>query len=212
MLDTQEFGDYLQSVGLRDFVGVPCSYLAPLINYAIKSKRFIMSNNEGDAVAIASGISLCRLIHNNSSLGSHLKDCASLEAVITHKVTPAPKFTQNLQSNTALVRSTRKALSGWGIFKGEGATSQFKPFLLKEKNKKSKNQNISNKDTSLTAQYDKVIESKTNPSNLDSKKGAWFIYLKIQKGSKDNLGRPKVTPQEVAQRLSEYMRGNSDEF
>ena len=61
MLDTQEFGDYLQSVGLRDFVGVPCSYLAPLINYAINSECFIMSNNEGDAVAIASGISLCRL-------------------------------------------------------------------------------------------------------------------------------------------------------
>ena len=109
MLDTQEFGDYLQSVGLRDFVGVPCSYLAPLINYAINSERFIMSNNEGDAVAIASGISLCRLIHSNSSLGNHLQDCASLEAVITHKVTPAPKFTQNLQSttvNTRIVDST----------------------------------------------------------------------------------------------------------
>ncbi|WP_231900331.1 thiamine pyrophosphate-dependent enzyme [Helicobacter cinaedi] len=115
MLDTQEFGDYLQSVGLRDFVGVPCSYLAPLINYAINSKRFIMSNNEGDAVAIASGISLCRLIHNNSSLGSHLQDCASLEAVITHKVTPAPKFTQNLQSNTALVRSTSPYLQNTRI-------------------------------------------------------------------------------------------------
>ncbi len=109
MLDTQEFGDYLQSVGLRDFVGVPCSYLAPLINYAINSECFIMSNNEGDAVAIASGISLCRLIHSNSSLGNHLQDCASLEAVITHKVTPAPKFTQNLQSttvNTRIVDST----------------------------------------------------------------------------------------------------------
>ena len=104
MLDTQEFGDYLQSVGLRDFVGVPCSYLAPLINYAINSERFIMSNNEGDAVAIASGISLCRLIHSNSSLGNHLQDCASLEAVITHKVTPAPKFTQNLQSTTTNTR------------------------------------------------------------------------------------------------------------
>ncbi|WP_365896412.1 thiamine pyrophosphate-dependent enzyme, partial [uncultured Helicobacter sp.] len=58
----------------------------------------------------------------------------------------------------------------------------------------------------------KSLKSKTNPSNLDSKKGAWFIYLKIQKGSKENLGRPKVTPQEVAQRLSEYMRECSDEF
>ena len=104
MLDTQEFGDYLQSVGLRDFVGVPCSYLAPLINYAINSERFIMSNNEGDAVAIASGISLCRLIHSNSSLSNHSQDCVSLEAVITTKVTSAPKFTQNLQSTTTNTR------------------------------------------------------------------------------------------------------------
>ncbi|MDY5822015.1 MAG: hypothetical protein SPJ83_04360 [Helicobacter sp.] len=58
----------------------------------------------------------------------------------------------------------------------------------------------------------KNLESKTNPSNLDSKKGAWFIYLKIQKGSKENLGRPKITPQEVAQRLSRYMRECGDEF
>lgn len=67
MLDTQKFGDYLQSVGLRDFVGVPCSYLAPLINYAINSKRFIMSNNEGDSVAIASGISLCRGLDSSNT-------------------------------------------------------------------------------------------------------------------------------------------------
>ena len=111
-----------------------------------------------------------------------------------------------------------------GFFGAKGDRRGINPFLRKEKtessnqnplsceNKKSKNQNISNKDTLPTAQYDKVIESKTNPSNLDFKKGAWFIYLKIQKGSKENLGRPKVTPQEVAQRLSEYMRGNSDEF
>ncbi|WP_104743954.1 thiamine pyrophosphate-dependent enzyme [Helicobacter cinaedi] len=111
-----------------------------------------------------------------------------------------------------------------GFFGAKGDGRGINPFLRKEKtessnqnplsceNKKSKNQNISNKDTSPTAQYDKVIESKTNPSNLDSKKGAWFIYLKIQKGSKENLGRPKVTPQEVAQRLSEYMWECSDEF
>ena len=75
MLDTQEFGDYLRSVGLRDFVGVPCSYLAPLINYAINSGRFIMSNNEGDAVAIASGISLCRL-NGHSACGDFLGNTA----------------------------------------------------------------------------------------------------------------------------------------
>lgn len=58
MLDTQEFGKFLRSMGLKNFVGVPCSYLAPLINDAINEHCFIMANNEGDAVAIASGISI----------------------------------------------------------------------------------------------------------------------------------------------------------
>lgn len=66
MLDTQKFGDFLQNLGLRDFVGVPCSYLSPLINYAINEQRFIMSNNEGDAVAIASGISLSGQVGGSS--------------------------------------------------------------------------------------------------------------------------------------------------
>lgn len=85
MLNTQEFGDYLQSVGLKDFVGVPCSYLAPLINYAINIKSFIMSNNEGDAIAIASGISLCRhqrYLSYNSSLNNHLQSTATNLAAI----------------------------------------------------------------------------------------------------------------------------------
>lgn len=87
MLDTQEFGDFLQSLGLRDFVGVPCSYLSPLINYAINQQSFIMSNNEGDAVAIASGISLAGqaggssygvVLMQNSGLSNALSPLTSL--------------------------------------------------------------------------------------------------------------------------------------
>ena len=74
-----------------------------------------------------------------------------------------------------------------------------------ESQAKSTNQVSNDIDSSNT-------KSQAYSNNTESKKGAWFIYLKIQKGSKENLGRPKVTPQEVAQRLSEYMRGNSDEF
>ena len=65
MLDTYAFGELLGESGFRDFSGVPCSYLAPLINYAINEGRFVMANNEGEAVAIASGVSLA----GNSSLG-----------------------------------------------------------------------------------------------------------------------------------------------
>lgn len=36
-----------------------------------------------------------------------------------------------------------------------------------------------------------------------------FIYLKIAKGSKKNLGRPKVKPWEVRERLRAYLRGES---
>lgn len=64
MLDTYAFGELLEKNGFRDFSGVPCSYLAPLINYAINQGRFVMANNEGEAVAIASGVSLA----GNSSL------------------------------------------------------------------------------------------------------------------------------------------------
>ena len=172
------------------------------------------------------------LTYSNSSLGSHLQNTRIVDSNIAKsnadstiaKVAKHDFATIKINGGDSQSETpTLKASSGWGIFKGEGATlravaklqthtCKFKPLPLKEKNKKSKNQNISNKDTSPTAQYDKVIESKTNPSNLDSKKGAWFIYLKIQKGSKENLGRPKVTPQEVAQRLSEYMQECSDEF
>ncbi len=37
-------------------------------------------------------------------------------------------------------------------------------------------------------------------------KGLTFIYLKISKGSKENLGRPKVTPSEVKTRLQRFIK------
>ena len=45
MLDVYAFGEILEECGFRDFSGVPCSYLSPLINYAINKRRFIMANN-----------------------------------------------------------------------------------------------------------------------------------------------------------------------
>ncbi|MFJ7979986.1 phosphonopyruvate decarboxylase [Lysinibacillus xylanilyticus] len=37
-------------------------------------------------------------------------------------------------------------------------------------------------------------------------KGLTFIYLKISKGSKQNLGRPKVTPSEIKTRLQKFIK------
>lgn len=67
---TEEFGAELKKLGFSDFVGVPCSYLAPLINWAINENAFIMANNEGEAVAIASGISLASALPLSDKSGS----------------------------------------------------------------------------------------------------------------------------------------------
>lgn len=89
-MDTKLFGSFLQENGFEDFVGVPCSYLAPLINYAINSNRFIMANNEGDALAIASGMSLTLkgkygvVLMQNSGLSNALSPLTSLN--ITFKI------------------------------------------------------------------------------------------------------------------------------
>lgn len=55
MLDTKVFGGELKRFGFNFFTGVPCSFLKPLINYAINSDEYIAAVNEGDAVTIAGG-------------------------------------------------------------------------------------------------------------------------------------------------------------
>lgn len=49
------FGEKLEQYGFDFFSGVPCSFLKPMINYAINKEQFYMAANEGDAVAIAAG-------------------------------------------------------------------------------------------------------------------------------------------------------------
>lgn len=86
-MNTQEFGKLLADFGFEDFVGVPCSFLSPLINYAINNDKFIMANNEGDAVAIASGISLSSnkkygvVLMQNSGLSNALSPLTSLNCI-----------------------------------------------------------------------------------------------------------------------------------
>ncbi|MBZ7930053.1 phosphonopyruvate decarboxylase [Campylobacter sp. RM9939] len=85
MLKMELLGESLKKIGCFQFSGVPCSYLAPMINYAINIDSFIMSNNEGDAVAIASGISLANykksfgvVLMQNSGLSNALSPLTSL--------------------------------------------------------------------------------------------------------------------------------------
>lgn len=55
MINTQDFGKELKIRGFTFFSGVPCSFLKPLINYAINECNYIMATNEGDAIATCAG-------------------------------------------------------------------------------------------------------------------------------------------------------------
>ncbi len=121
-------------------------------------------------------------------------------------------------SNSSLTQSLQEFQQNASVITSKVTSSHFtsQPANLTQDTRIADFQTtLSNHQTStaiLECQDSKSLESQAYSNNTESKKGAWFIYLKIQKGSKENLGRPKITPQEVAQRLSEYMRGNSDEF
>lgn len=58
MLNPEQFGVMLEQAGFDFFAGVPCSFLTPLINVAMQRRQFVMSANEGDAVAICAGAHL----------------------------------------------------------------------------------------------------------------------------------------------------------
>lgn len=55
MINTELFGGYLKNFGFNLFTGVPCSFLKPLINFAINECEYIPAVNEGEAVAISAG-------------------------------------------------------------------------------------------------------------------------------------------------------------
>ncbi len=57
-LNTAEFGIELKQLGFDFFSGVPCSFLNSLINYALNDCNYVMSANEGDAVATACGATM----------------------------------------------------------------------------------------------------------------------------------------------------------
>jgi phosphonopyruvate decarboxylase len=48
-------------------------------------------------------------------------------------------------------------------------------------------------------------ELQANISKWKENQGLTFLYMNIRKGSKKNLGRPKITPFQVKERLKEYI-------
>ena len=82
MIDTKIFGDNLKKAWFNFFAGVPCSYQTSLINYAINYSNFVMSSNEGDAVAACSGAYYAGkkpvVLMQNSGLGNAVSPLTSL--------------------------------------------------------------------------------------------------------------------------------------
>ena len=82
MINTKAFGDILIKAGFNFFAGVPCSYQTNLINYAINNSSFIMSSNEGDAIASCSGAYYAGknpiVLMQNSGLGNAVSPLTSL--------------------------------------------------------------------------------------------------------------------------------------
>ncbi|WP_188646058.1 phosphonopyruvate decarboxylase [Marinithermofilum abyssi] len=82
MLDTKAFGEELKHLGFSFYSGVPCSFLNNLINYAINKCKYVAAANEGDAVAIASGVWLTGrksvVLMQNSGLTNAVSPLVSL--------------------------------------------------------------------------------------------------------------------------------------
>ena len=83
-IDPQMFYSALLDAGIRDFSGVPCSILDPLIVRAEESDeiRYLRASVEGEAVAVACGAwlagSLGAVLLQNSGLGNAINPLASL--------------------------------------------------------------------------------------------------------------------------------------
>lgn len=87
MLSTPKFIEYLTERDYGPFVGVPCSFLKPFINYVIENKdlEYIAANNEGEGIAIAAGAYLAGrkpvVMFQNSGLGNTVNPLTSLTYV-----------------------------------------------------------------------------------------------------------------------------------
>jgi phosphonopyruvate decarboxylase len=60
MLEARDFVEAARTRGFQWYAGVPCSYLTPFINYVLQDPglRYVSMANEGDAVALAAGVTL----------------------------------------------------------------------------------------------------------------------------------------------------------
>jgi phosphonopyruvate decarboxylase len=84
MISARHFLDSCLEQDFTFYIGTPCSYLKPIINYVIDNKEFSFINaaNEGDAIALASGVAMAGrksvVMFQNSGLGNAVNPLTSL--------------------------------------------------------------------------------------------------------------------------------------
>ena len=87
-IHSSAFLEQCKERGYSLFVGTPCSYLKPFINYVIDDGQleFVETTNEGDAVALASGAWLggrpSVVMFQNSGLGNAVNPLTSLSHIM----------------------------------------------------------------------------------------------------------------------------------
>ena len=87
MIAADRFISAASELGFALYTGVPCSYLKPFINYVIDDPalRYVGAANEGDAVAIATGVALggghAVAMFQNSGLGNAVSPLTSLNQI-----------------------------------------------------------------------------------------------------------------------------------
>lgn len=105
MINAEDFVDAACAKGFSTYTGVPCSFLTPFINYVINddSLNYIVSANEGDAIATAAGAAMggqrAIAMMQNSGLGNAVSPITSLTYVFripiliicTHRGAPGIK-------------------------------------------------------------------------------------------------------------------------
>ncbi len=104
-VSSRRFIDEMTARGFGPYIGVPCSFLRPFIDYVIDRDDldYIAATNEGEALAIASGAQLAGrkpvVMLQNSGLGNLVSPLASLNYVfkipvliiVTHRGEPGLK-------------------------------------------------------------------------------------------------------------------------
>ena len=87
MVSSHKFINTMAQKGFGPYIGVPCSFLKPFINYTIDREdcEYIAVNNEGEAIAIASGAYLAGkrpvVMLQNSGLGNIINPLTSLNYI-----------------------------------------------------------------------------------------------------------------------------------